>query len=180
MPQVLRWAHGVPGGSGCLADKLDMTAITGGVSALLGVALGLFGDRWLRYRGDVHCQVGGFGSAHHRQGASGPAHFKTDQSVQIHFFNAKEADTGLSALAVVFIYEDGKVVLGPETRDYETSTTPRGVINLPSRTWVSVAIQGSFYGAEARFLEQSEPNAIEIDGRFPGGKRYHKRCLELP
>jgi hypothetical protein len=159
----------------------DATAITGVVSALLGVALGLFGDRWLRYRGDVHCQVEGFGSAHHRRDTSGPARFKADQSVQVHFFNEREVDTGLTALAVRFMYPDGEVVvLGPGARDYETSTSPRGVINLPSRTWVSVDIRGSFYGPDARLLEVSDPNAIEIDGRFPGGKRYHKRCLELP
>jgi hypothetical protein len=156
-----------------------MTAITGTVSALLGVALGLFGDRWLRHRGDVHCQIEGLGSAHHRQGA-GAAHFKVDQSVQVHFFNEKEVDTGLSEITVVFVHEGGEeVALGPEARGYETSTSPRGVINLPSKTWVSVHIQGSFYGPEARLLEEDALKAIEVKGNFPGGKPYHKRCLEL-
>jgi hypothetical protein len=154
--------------------------VLGIIGVVIGVALGLFGDRWLRYRGDVHCQVQGLGAASHRQGTSGPAPFKVDQSAQIHFFNEKEVDTGLSQLAVVFVYEDAEVVLGPKARNYETSTTPRGAINLPSRTWVSVDIRGSFYGPEARLLEEGTRKAIEIDGKFPGGTPYHKRCSEVP
>jgi hypothetical protein len=158
----------------------DVTAIIGGVFALLGAAFGLFGDRWLRYRGDVHCRIGGLGREEHRQGISGAPPFKVDQSVQVHFFNEKEVDTGLAELAVVFVYESGEeIVLGPETRGYETSTSPRGVINLPSKTWVTVHISGEFYGPQAERVLVN-PKAIEIKGMFPRGTLYHERCPEHP
>jgi hypothetical protein len=151
-----------------------MTAITGVVSALLGVALGLLGDRWLRHRGNVHCQIEGLGGSHHREGR-GAAHLRVEQSVQVHFFNEKEVDTGLSEITVVFVFESGdEVVLGPETRGYETSTSPRGVMNLPSKTWVSVHIKGYFYGPPAKLFDRDDPKAIEVKGKYPGGKPYHK------
>ncbi|MBA2782327.1 MAG: hypothetical protein H0T74_05330 [Rubrobacteraceae bacterium] len=91
------------------------------LGALLGTGLGLFGDRWLRHRGEVHCQVEGFGGATHR--VEGPAPFRVEQSIQVHFFNEKEVDTGLSEITVVFVFESGEeVVLEPATRGYETST----------------------------------------------------------
>jgi hypothetical protein len=99
--------------------------------------------------------------------------------VPVHFFNDKEVDTGLSDHTVVLIYESEQVVLGPDTRDYETTTSPYGVINLPSKTWVSVRIQGSFYGPKAALLVD-DPKAVEIKGRFPGGNPLHKKCSGPP
>jgi hypothetical protein len=43
-----------------------VTPITGVVSALFGVALVHFLDRWLRHRGKLYCQVEGFGGAIYR------------------------------------------------------------------------------------------------------------------
>jgi hypothetical protein len=78
------------------------------------------------------------------------------------------------------VCESGEEVdLGPQTRDYDTDTRPRGVINLPSKTWVTVEIRGTFYGSEVQRL-RTNPKAIEVKGKFPGGKPYHKRCLERP
>jgi hypothetical protein len=157
----------------------DVTAIVGGVFALVGVAFGLLGDRWLRYWGDVHCRIE-LGQAQHDRGSSGPLPLKIDQQARVHFFNDKEVDTGLSEIAVVFVYEGGeKIVLGPETRGYETSTSPRGVINLPSKTWVSVKVEGQIYGdAVERAL--SDPTAMEVKGKFPRGAPYHERCSGYP
>jgi hypothetical protein len=63
-----------------------------------------------------------------------PPPLDVDMSVQVYFFNDKEVDTGLSELAVVFVYEGGEeIVLGPETRGYETSTTPAGLLISPLR-----------------------------------------------
>jgi len=138
------------------------------LGALLGTGLGLFGDRWLRHRGEVHCQV------------ERSAHIRGADALHVHFFNEKEVDTGLSELAVVFVFESGEeVVLGPATRDYQTSTSPRGVINLPSKTWASVSIKGRFFGRQATLLAQQELKAVEVKAKFPGGTPYHERCLEL-
>jgi hypothetical protein len=158
------------------------TLIAAGVAVsgtLLGACLGLVGDRWLRHRGEVHCQVEDFDGATHG-GQAGPAHLRVDRSIQVHFFNEKEVDTGLSELTVVFVFESGdEVVLEPATRGYETSTSPRGAINLPSKTWASVNIEGYFIGPPARLLDLEEPRAVDIRATFPGGAPYYKRCLEI-
>jgi hypothetical protein len=149
------------------------------IGTLLGVCLGLFGDRYLRHRGKVHCQVDDFRGAGHG-GEAGAAPFRVDQSIQVHFFNEKEVDTGLSEITVVFVFESGEeVVLEPATRGYETSTSPRGVINLPSKTWASVNIKGYFYGPPAKLLGLEEPKAVDVKATFPGGTPYYKRCLDL-
>ena len=89
-------------------------------------------------------------------------------------------DTGLAELAFVFVYESGEeIVLGPETRGYETSTSPRGVINLPSKTWVTVHISGEFYGPQAERVLVN-PKAIEIKCKFSRGTLYHERCPGHP
>ena len=148
-------------------------------ATLLGAGLGLFGDRWLRHRGGVHCQVERFDIAPHG-GAAGAAPLRVDQSIQVHFFNEKEVDTGLSELTVVFVFESGEeVLLEPATRGYRTSTSPRGVFNLPSKTWASVNIEGYFIGSSAKLLAQEEPKAVDAKATFPGGAPYYKRCLEL-
>jgi hypothetical protein len=148
-------------------------------AALLGAGLGLFGDRWLRHRGKVHCQVEGIGAPTHIRG-EGAAPFRVEQTIHVHLFNEKEVDTGFSEITVVLVFESGdEVVLGPATRGYETSTSPRGVINLPSKTWASVDIKGDFYGPPATLLAREEPKAVDVKARFPGGTPYYKRCLEL-
>jgi hypothetical protein len=150
------------------------------LGALLGTGLGLFGDRWLRHRGEVHCQVEeGFDGPTHG-GQVGAAHLRVDRSIQVHFFNEKEVDTGLSELTVVFVFESGdEVLLEPTTSGYRTSTSPRGVINLPSKTWASVNIEGYFIGPPAKLLDLEEPKAVDVKATFPGGAPYYKRCLEL-
>jgi hypothetical protein len=164
-----------PGLSG--AEAALYGAIIAGAFTLLGVALGLIGERYLRHRGKVHCQVAGFGAGAHRRGAPSAPPFKVEQTIHVHFFNEKEVDTGLSGITVVFMFESREeVALGPATRGYETSTSPRGVINLPSKTWVSVDIKGDFYGTQAALLAQEEPKAVYVKAKFPGGTPYHERC----
>ena len=140
------------------------------------MALGLIGDRYSRHWGKVHCQVEGFGAPTHIRG-EGAAPFRVQQTIHVHFFNKKEVDTGFSGITVVLVFESGdEVVLGPATRGYETSTSPRGVINLPSKTWASVDIKGDFYGSPARLLAQEEPKAVYVKATFPGGTPYYERC----
>jgi hypothetical protein len=147
------------------------------IGTLLGVGLGLFGDRYLRHRGKVHCQVADFGASTHRRGAPSAPPFKVEQTIHVHFFNEKEVDTGLSGITVVFVFESREeVALGPATRGYETSTSPRGVINLPSKTWESVDIKGDFYGPQAKLLDQEKPKAVYVKATFPGGTPYYERC----
>ncbi len=160
--------------------------ILGIVGVVIGVVLGLYGDRWLRYRGDVYCQVERLGERGERQRLQGTGSipfkasqsipFKASQSIQVHFFNDKDVDTGLTGLTVVFVFENEEVALGPETRGYETNTSPLGVINLPSRTWASVRIKGDFYGPEVKPI-LTDLKAIEIKGKFPDRGLYHKKIL---
>jgi hypothetical protein len=145
------------------------------LAALSGVAFGRLWDRWVRQRGDVHCQIGYSTNSHDSQ-IIDPSPFKVSRRVGVHFFNDKEVDTGLSALTVVFVCESGEeVALGPETRDYDTDTRPRGVINLPSKTWVTVEVRGAFYGPDAQRIRPN-PKAVEVKGKFPDGKPHHKNC----
>jgi hypothetical protein len=147
------------------------------IGTLLGVGLGLFGDRYLRHRGEVRCQVADFGASAHRRGPASAPHLKVEQTIHVYFFNEKEVDTGLSGITVVLVFESREeVALGPATRDYQTSTSPRGVINLPSKTWVSVDVKGAFYGRQAALLEQEKPKAVYIKATFPGGTPYYERC----
>ena len=146
---------------------------------LLGVCLGLVGDRYLRHRGKVHCQVEGFGAGAHNRRGEGAAPLRVEQTIHVYFFNEKEVATGFSGITVVLVFESGdEVVLGPATRGYETSTRPRGVINLPSKTWASVDIKGQFLGPPARLLSQEEPRAVYVRATFPGGTPYYERCSE--
>jgi hypothetical protein len=146
---------------------------------LLGVCLGLVGDRYLRHRGKVHCQVEGFGASAHNKRGEGAAPLRVERTIHVHFFNKKEVDTGFSGITVVLVFESGdEVVLGPATRGYETSTSPRGVINLPSKTWASIDIKGDFYGPQAKLLDQEEPKAVYVKATFPGGTPYYERCSE--
>ena len=149
--------------------------VLGIVGVVIGVALGLYGDRWLRYRGDVHCQIERLDEAHPHQ-KTGLAPYDVRLSVQVHFFNEKEVDTGLSGLAVVFVFEGEEVILGQKTRGYETSTRPLGVINLPSRTWASVRIKGYFLGPEVTPL-LTDLKAVEIKGKFPDRSLYHEKIM---
>ena len=158
------------------------TAIVAGVFGVLGtavgVAIGRYLDQWLRHRGDVHCQIRSLPSLHDSR--IHPPPFRVDRRVGVHFFNEKEVNTGLSEITVVFVNESGEeTVLGPKTRDYDTSTSPRGVINLPSKTWVTTEISGTFYGSQVQHLP-ANPKAIEVKGKFPDGKPYHKKGLEPP
>ena len=158
----------------------DYSGVIGIVGVVIGVVLGLLGDRYLRHRGKVHCQVEGFDAPTSRRGAASAPHLKVEQTVHVHFFNEKEVDTGLSGITVVFVFESGdEVVLGPATRGYETSTRPRGVINLPSKTWASVDIKGAFYGRAAALLQQEKPKAVYVKATFPGGTPYYERCSEI-
>ena len=158
----------------------NYSGVIGIVGVVIGVVLGLLGDRWFRYRGKVYCQVEGFSGAVHSGGKGALSPYVVVQSIQVHFFNEKEVDTGLSELTVVFVFESGEeVVLGPATGAYETSTSPRGIINLPSKTWASVNIKARFLGPQATLLAQQEPKAVDIKAKFPGGTPYHQRCLEL-
>jgi hypothetical protein len=87
------------------------------VGVVVGVVLGAYLDRWQRYRGDVHCQLGDLIKKSSGQGGL-PLLF--DLSIEVYFFNQKEVDLGLSELTVLLVYESGEVVLGPETRNYTT------------------------------------------------------------
>jgi hypothetical protein len=147
--------------------------VVGIIGVVIGVALGLYGDRWLRHRGDVYCQIERLDE---REPNVGGIPFKASQSIQAHFFNDKDVDTGLTGLTVVFVFEGEQVTLGPKTRGYETSTSPPGVVNLPSRTWVSVRIKGDFYGPEVKPI-LTDLTAIEIKGKFPDRSLYHKKIL---
>jgi hypothetical protein len=156
----------------------NTAAIIGGsVSTLLGVVVGIFLDRWVRHRGVVHCQIARLEQNHSSSEARKA--FKVSRSVQLHFFNDKEVDTGLYEITAIFAFESGeKVALEPYTRGYETSTSPPGTINLPSKTWVSVHIKGDFYGPRPMPLS-NKLKAVEIQAKFPDGTLYRYKDLYI-
>jgi hypothetical protein len=108
--------------------------VVGGVFSVLGVVLGLFGQRWVRSRGEVLCTIDW------RAVRSGVNVSRSDgvdvyeRRLQITFLNRKDLPVTVSEMRVVF-YRGGKPLGERETPHVEfvnasDQTTPVGPVDL--------------------------------------------------
>lgn len=108
--------------------------VVGGIFTLLGVVTGLFGERWVRSRGEVRCEIDwstGLGAATPEGGTQ-----VWDRLLELTFLNRKDVPVTVWAMEVVF-YKDDKPLSegeGPHVSfiNEQDQTSPMGTVNLPS------------------------------------------------
>jgi hypothetical protein len=157
-----------------------MTAITllssGGLTifgTLLGVALGLFGERYLRGRGNLRCSLVRRELRWSRRdiGYLDPEARSVDQvedfeeyavdvTYELSFFNEKEVDHGLSSINVVFLANGDEARVG--SSNWQEGLKP---VNLAARRWSDTTVTGRIEGPSCRFVRDYK--TIEVWGVFP-------------
>jgi hypothetical protein len=140
-------------------------AIITGIFTLLGVALGLFGERYIRERRRVHCEVDAWtGAENPSYGAPEVRHFATT------FYNNKDVALALWDVRMEFVPADGD----PES--VKLRNTSAGdqvdVFNLPPRMAVSEVMQVTAGGETLHKIKHAR--ALRFAGTFPGGKEFSK------
>jgi len=152
--------------------------VFGITGAVVGAVVGLFGERLVRSRGKVGCQlvrrvdrwrVGPDGKELAPEEVGRLADFdRAEAQVEcdVQFFNEKEVDVGLSRLAVVFIAEDG------EEARLEPTDTQHGVqtVNAVSRRWSEAKVMGVIRGGSSRLVR--DYRTVEVRGEFPDHSLY--------
>ena len=106
-------------------------ACIAGVFTLLGVALGLFGERWVRRRGDVRCSID---SWHNVTDTGIP---NEEREVEATFLNEKDVNAVVWNIQVVF-HKEGQDPFCPTLTFWDGPSRGQvvGVLNLPP--WVAV------------------------------------------
>ena len=140
---------------------------------LLGMALGLFGDRYLRERGSLRCSLVRSELRWHRHDFEhlDPTAHSVDQvedfkdyavniTYDLAFFNEKEVDHGLSKVIVVFVADGDEARAGPLTSQEGLQT-----VNLPARKWSSAMVTGQIEGPRSKLVR--DWRSIEVWGIFP-------------
>jgi hypothetical protein len=176
--------------------------VVGGVFTLLGGALGLFGERWVRTWGKVRCKmepielwvfsgseepvtlhslpiptellVRDDAEQDPAWGDEGAARY----FLNVKFFNEKETTTGLRDVVIVF---DGDPPLEKMMQDRSTwqagpNARPMAgleFVNLPSKEWVALSLIGDLSHEEVRKLTGCD--RAWLRGHFPDGRRFSQR-----
>ena len=106
--------------------------VVGGVLGIVGVAVGLFGERWVRRRGDVRCSIDSW----HNVTDTGRS-VTEDREVEATFLNEKDVNTVVWNIQVVF-HKEGQDPFCPTLTfsDGPSRGQVVGVLNLPP--WVAV------------------------------------------
>jgi hypothetical protein len=178
--------------------------VIAGVFTLLGVALGLFGEPWVRTRGKVRCKMEPIklsvfsGSEDpvtlhslpipaellQREDSGQDSGWGAEEGARyflnVKFFNEKETKTGLLDVVIVF---DGDPPLEKTMQDrsiWQVGPNARPMaelefVNLPSREWVALSLIGSLSHEEARKL--TECHGVWLRGYYPGKIRF---CQQVP
>lgn len=161
--------------------------IAGGVLAIVGVVTGALLGRYLQRRGKVRCEIVGWRLYARRLNEFGeaveqPLPAELDPSFRgnflynfnVKFFNEKDADAGLRDLQVVFFWKGGTrehtVPLSIGAKPHEISSVL--ALNLPSRQWVSVDLEGSILDQEAGSMLRVEK--VELRAYFPNGRPFRQ------
>jgi hypothetical protein len=102
-----------------------------GIFTLLGVALGLFGERWVRRRGDVRCSIDSW------QNVTDTGIPNEERKVEATFLNEKDVNAVVWNIQVVF-HKEGQDPFCPTLTfsDGPSRGQVVGVLNLPP--WVAV------------------------------------------
>lgn len=138
--------------------------IATGVFTLLGVALGLFGERYLRERGKLDCQVEAW------TGGAWSSRTQEFRHFEVRFYNAKEI-----ALPVWDIHmelaSDGKA---PERVElYSTSTGAKvSMLNVAPSTVVSEGLKATVGGELLESLRRGRK--ARFVGAIPGRRGVSK------
>jgi hypothetical protein len=146
------------------------TLVAGGLAilgTLLGVFLGLVGERFLRSFGRLWCEPSNwelkFMSGMNAYGETdevGPEDANAalvEYSVGIDMFNGKEIPVGLRDVSVEFTHDSGKLVHKPwdatsRRREFSYSSPTYAtlvIVNLPPGQWVRLDLLGNISGVEA-------------------------------
>lgn len=161
--------------------------ISGGLSVLgtlLGVSLGLFGERYLRSRGNLRCSLVGSELAWSRRDIEGPNReissvdevedfdeFVVDVTYDLSFFNEKEVDHGLYSVVVVFLLDGDEVRLGPSNP--QEGLNP---VNLAARQWSTTRVTGQIEGPRSKLVRDRQ--AIEVRGIFPDHGPFRQTVIK--
>ena len=160
-----------------MSPDVIAAGVFGITGAVVGAVVGLFGERLVRSRGKVGCQlvrrvdrwrVGPDGKELAPEEVGRLADFdRAEAQVEcdVQFFNEKEVDVGLSRLAVVFIAEDGE-----EARLEPTDSRYGETVNAVSRRWSEAKVAGVIRGASSRLVR--DYHTVEVRGEFPDHSLY--------
>ncbi len=131
------------------------------VGSLLGVAIGLFGERWLRSRGPLYCTPcnwsGLQANADDGRGSwtvtpleSAADATSAEYTVDLDLFNGKDITAGLWDLRVVLECNGGELISEPQDRATATEVARQmnydniGFTNIPPHQGIRVQLRGSF------------------------------------
>jgi len=178
------------------------TLLAGGfavLGTLLGVGRGLFGDRYLRHRGDILCR-----SSDWRMTCTLRDLWESEKVYQVPFdrtipanerlmaraeygnyacsvklFNETEAATGLRDITVVFLDDSGTVVKTdvPQIVDSRNFVIDPDVINLPARQWINAKYHGRIGPEEFEALVRR--TTVEMRAYLPGDKSFVRQITRL-
>jgi hypothetical protein len=103
--------------------------------------------------------------------------------VEVQFFNEKEVRTGLRDVAVNFSGPGGIRIESNLSRVTRSGSPDRlsrdriDHINLPSREWVSLELEGSFHDSTQgeQILAFAQCNSAYLRGYFPDGREFRRR-----
>jgi len=143
-------------------------SIIAGAFTLLGVALGLFGERYIRERGKVRYEIDAWTGADNASfGAPEVRHF------EVNLYNEKDVTLALWDVHMEFVPEDGE----PERVGLQLASTGErvDVLNLPSHVAISEVMQVTARGATLHRIKHARK--LRFVGIIPGGKEFSK---ELP
>ncbi len=140
------------------------------LGSLLGVIVGLFGERYIRQRGKVRCDdiVAWTGEENPSPGAPEVRHF------EVSFYNEKDVALALWDIHMEVVPEDGD----PERVGIRFSGEAGewvSVLNLPPRVAVSRGMQVTAGGATLEKIWHA--GQLRFVGIIPGGEEFSK---ELP
>jgi hypothetical protein len=182
-------------------DSVGVSAPTATLlAALLGVGLGLFGDRYMRHRGDLLCRSSDWNITCTVQNLWKPQEkdivpFTKDllanervlaraeygnYSCTVKLFNETEVDTGLRDIRVAFLDASGATTKNdvPQMADSRQNfVMDPDVLNLPARQWVSVELYGRFGTEEFEPIARSA--AVEMRAYLPREKPFVQQITRL-
>jgi hypothetical protein len=142
----------------------------GGVFTLLGVAVGLLGERWVRSLGKVRCNIDSWAAW-----TSGGE--VEERRIEVTFLNEKDLNAVVWDIRVEF-HKQGQDPLRPNITfvDEVSRWWPMSAVNLPSRVAVSRSIKVELSGYDlqaAKEADRAEFVAIILPG--VGEKREELR-----
>jgi len=171
-------------------------AVTG---TLLGAGLGLFGDRYLRHRGDIVCRGSDWSMTYTLRDLSTPVNtrpvqFSRSMSANalvmeraehgnyfcsVKLFNETEVATGLRDIRVVFTDDSAATekVYVPQVIGSRGVLAEPDVLNLPSRQWVNVRLEGQVETEDFEALARS--TTAKVRAWLPKDKPFERRIAVL-